>query len=150
MNKKLLLPLLFISLLFLGACTRQKTDQPNINLAENNSTPIIVKMFVQSDKTAYRSYEKVNLSIDLISDRDLENVLIEAKGINNDFNRSYFNQNKTVNLKKQSTYSLNFSQTLPACNSCFGLTPGNYNIKISASHQGKVLETETINLSISQ
>ena len=142
--------ILILITVFLSGCAKQRTDQPNANLTENNSTPIMVKMLTQTDKSTYRSYEKINLSINIISDRDLENILIKAQGINNDFNRSYFNQNKTVNLKKQSPQSITLSQILPACNSCSGLSPGQYDITVTASYQGQTLDQASIGLDVAQ
>jgi len=135
---------------------QENPDTGNINLQDKNANqiksglPLNVHINATANKSIYSSYEQVILNIDLLSSQDLSDVLVEAIGITSRLNRDYFNQNKLVDLQKQSAQKINFSQTLPSCNSCSGLVPGNYTITVSAVYQGKILATKKINLTIKQ
>jgi len=135
---------------------QENPDTININLPVKNANqikselPVNVQINATPDKSIYSSYEQVILNIDLLSSQDLSDVLVEAIGITSRLNRNYFEQSKSVDLQKQSAQKINFSQTLPSCNSCSGLVPGNYTITVSAVYQGKILATKKINLTIKQ
>ena len=135
---------------------QENSDTGNINLRDKNANQINSELLLNvqinatANKSIYSSYEQVILNIELSSSQNLNDVLVEAKGITSRLNRNYFNQNKSVDLQKQSVQKITFSQTLPSCNSCSGLSAGNYTITITADYQGKILATKNINLTIKQ
>jgi len=135
---------------------QKNPDDGNINLpikdanGINNELPLNVQINATVEKSIYGSYEQVILNIDLLSSQDLSDVLVEAKGITSRLNRNYFDQSKLVDLQKQSAQKISFSQTLPSCNSCSGLSPGNYQITVTAQYQRQILATKKINLTIKQ
>src|SRR4030042_6097261 len=135
---------------------QENSDTGNINLRDKNANQINSELLLNvqinatANKSIYSSYEQVILNIELFSNQDLRDVLVEATGITSRLNRDYFKQNKSVDLQKQSAQKISFSQTLPSCNSCSGLSAGNYTITITADYQGKILATKNINLTIKQ
>ena len=135
---------------------QKNPDAGNINLPVKNANqikselPVNVQINATANKSIYSSYEQIILNIELFSNQNLNDVLVEAIGITSRLNRNYFEQSKLVDLLKQSAQKISFSQTLPSCNSCSGLVPGNYTITVSAVYQGKILATKKINLTIKQ
>jgi len=126
-------------------------NQPAINANELiNKLPLDLRINATTNKSIYSSYEQIILNIELFSNQNLNDVLVEAIGITSRLNRNYFEQSKLVDLLKQSAQKISFSQTLPSCNSCSGLAPGNYTITITADYQGKILATKKIYLTIKQ
>jgi len=149
MKKYLFLTLLII--IFLAGCSAKvSNEQTMVNVNKNNPPPTSLQMTAVADKSIYSSYEQVILNIELSSDQALNNVLIKAVGITSRLNRNYFDQNQLVSLQKNIVKKVTLSQTLPSCNSCSGLAPGNYTITITADYQGKILATKKINLTIKQ
>ncbi len=126
-------------------------NQPVINASKINSElSLNVQINATANKSIYISYEKVIIDIDLLSNQNLNDVLIKAKGITSRLKRDYFNQNKIIDLPKQTNQKIILSQTLPSCNSCSGLSPGNYQIAVTAEYQGQILAAKKINLTIKQ
>ncbi len=137
--------------MFLSGCSAQQPA--NVLFGNTNETNLLnpdLQLTVKADKSIYRSYEKINLSVELLSDQNLQDVFIEAKGITSRLKRDYFNQTKIIDLPKQTNQEIVFTQTLPSCNSCSGLSPGNYSITVSVTYQNKIIATKSINLKIKQ
>jgi len=149
MKKYLFLNLLII--IFLAGCSSKVlNEQMMINTNEDNSPTAFVQMTAVANKSIYSSYEQVILNIELLSNQDLSDVLVEAIGITSRLNINYFDQSQLVSLQKNTVKKITLSQTLPSCNSCSGLAPGNYTITVTADYQGKILATKKINLTIKQ
>jgi hypothetical protein len=135
---------------------QKNPDEGNINLPVKNANginsrlPVNVQINATANKSIFSSYEQIILNIELSSNQNLNDVLVEAIGITSRLNRNYFEQSKSVDLQKQSAQKISFSQTLPSCNSCSGLAPGSYTITITADYQGEILATKNINLIIKQ
>lgn len=143
--------LLILSITFLIGCSLQTFNQKTIiNSGEENLSLPALNMTAKTDKTIYHSYKKINLNIELISGQDFQDIYIEAKGITSRLGRDYFHQSQIATLTKNLTKEVKLSQTLPACNSCSGLTPGDYEITIAASQQNKILASEKVNITIKQ
>ncbi|MBD3359619.1 MAG: hypothetical protein GF365_02840 [Candidatus Buchananbacteria bacterium] len=142
--KKIFLILFFIlinSILITG-CTNQNSN--NNNQPINTYPAANVDIQLKTDQEIYHSREKISLTVEILSDQNLNDVIITAQGITNSVNRSYFNQSKIINLQKNSRQQIKFSQILPNCNSCSGLRPGNYNINVSINKQGQNLGQNNI------
>ena len=139
MKKYLLIFFTLIIAIFLSSCLR----------SENNQNSPSIKIIAKTDKSIYSSYEKINLDIKITASQELNEVAVLAQGISV-YGRNYFDESQTINLAKGKTQNLEFTETLPSCNSCSGLRPGNYVINISASHQGKILSEEIISINIKQ
>jgi len=145
---------LAILFLFLKANPHDSGDlidyQNFANYKENNQQSINLQMLAQTEKTTYRSHENILLNIRLSSDQDLNNIIITAQGIKDRFNKSYFNKSQTIYLGKFIVKEINFNETLPSCNACSGLSPGDYTIEVSASFQGEILAKKEIAIRIMQ
>lgn len=118
----------------------------NVNIEE----PLNVQITATPDKTAYRSYEKISLNIRIISNQDLADALISAAGITSRLGNDYFNQTQNIYLRKNKISEIILSQTLPSCNTCSGLAPGNYKITVEFYYQGKVFSSKEVVLMIRQ
>ncbi len=144
--KKILFFILIGSILITG-CTNQNLN----NNQQTNTLPTPnIDIQLKTDKEIYHSQEKILLTAEILSDQNLNEVIIMAKGITNSVNRSYFNQSKIINLQKNSRQQIKFSQILPNCNSCSGLRPGNYNITVSVNKQGQNLGQNNLLIKIQQ
>ena len=122
----------------------------NTNTDINQELPLNVWVTANTDKSIYSSYQTIILKIKITGSQDLSDVDISANGITDRLNRSYFNQKQNIYLSKNIVKEVILSQTLPSCNSCSGLTPGNYSITITADYQDKTLASKNINLTIKQ
>lgn len=122
----------------------------NSGSSDHKELPLNVQITSFTDKLIYRSYENILLYVDLVSNNDLDGVTISAKGITSSLGKNYFDQSQIVTLQKGSVKEIKLNQSLPSCNSCSGLAPGNYEIDVTVSYQGIILGLKKIILTIKQ
>ena len=147
MKKKSFSFILIASIILITGCTNQAINNtPKIN---NFPAPVL-DIQLKTDKEVYHSQEKILLTAEILSDQDLDDVIITAAGITNSLNRVYFNQSQKTSLTKNSRQQIKFSQILPNCNSCSGLSPGNYTITVSAYDHIRELAQKDILIQVKQ
>ena len=90
-----------------------------------------------TDKDTYRSAEVLNLSAVLLSDSDVENVSVMARGIN-----GRMNLERRLNLTAGENV-VSFTYRLPTCNVCGGIRAGTYSLDCMMTFENTTLENST-------
>ncbi len=136
----------------------------NVNSAPNINTtapavnkvpdPVVVEPNVviqaTADKSLYYSNERITLAITLMSNQDLSGIVVRASGIESRWGDRYVDLTKTIQVTKNQPTNFNFIAMLPACSSCSGIVPGDYNIDVTAMHEEKILATDQITINLQQ
>ncbi len=149
MKKYPLIILLAAITIFLSGCLENESKNLSPNKIKKNENPAKINITAKSDRTVYSSYEKIILDINITSDKELDDILVSAKGISA-FGKNYFDKNQSISFTKQKNQNIRLIETLPSCNSCSGLRPGNYKINILVTNQGEILNQSSINVTIKQ
>ena len=93
---------------------------------------------VSADKEVYHSAEVMNLTAEIYSSSGITNITVIASGVNN-----RFIEEKSMDLK-QGLNKVSFTYTLPRCNVCGGISPGDYNLSFTVRYKNITVEDSTV------
>jgi flagellar basal body-associated protein FliL len=114
------------------------TPQFSSNSSEDQKTPepvysrtdIATQINSQTDKSLYRSGEEIKLNLDIQSKRDFHDATLYIYGIKDKYHDYTIFQTEVINLEKNKANNFNYPLSLPYCNSCSGVSEGDYPISI--------------------
>jgi len=149
MPKKIII--LVLSGFLICSCTvNSLPEQTNSNQPIDITANPVIELEVKTNKSVYSSQENVLLAVEIFSKQNLNNVVVTARGLTGSVGRDYFYQNKDIDLRKNAWQKINLSQQLPVCNSCSGLRPGDYLIRVFVTSQAQILAEKDIVVKINQ
>ncbi|MBN1896261.1 MAG: hypothetical protein JW789_00850 [Candidatus Aenigmarchaeota archaeon] len=98
---------------------------------------------ISIEKNVYHSAEVMRFNVTLLSDIAAEGLELKAYGINGKMSIV-----KAVDMVPgENLFSLEY--TLPRCNVCGGITPGNYTFEVSV-YNSDIIDSDTISVEILQ
>lgn len=104
---------------------------------ENSASKGISISNITTDKMVYHSSETLNLSL-MIYSPDIDNITVSVSGINGRMDmRQIISVSKGVN-------EVSFVYTLPRCNICGGISPGDYNLTCIITYKNTTIEDSKI------
>lgn len=95
-----------------------------------------------TDKEVYYSNETMFVLLEIFSEDDIKNVMVNVSGIENTFGRSMIEDSRVLNLKKGNN-TVDFVFKMPSCEECSSLSPGSYMINATVETDGFVENIST-------
>jgi hypothetical protein len=114
--------------------------------ADSSLVDIVV---IAPDKAVYHSNDPMTLNVTLKVSEDIEDVTINATGIENNVGQILLKKSMDITLH-EGINNVTFFYRLPSCSSCQKLNPGVYPIEVAVSHNGDTLAKETKEIEIKQ
>jgi len=96
-----------------------------------------------TDKKVYRSHEKMNITVDLKSGRQIQNASLHVYGIHSNYNR--LDAILPLNLTAGAD-TVEFQYTTPSCFGCAGIRAGAYNVSVELVVDGVVVGNQTVEI----
>lgn len=109
--------ILILVLSFIAGCSTQTAEHKTENLTLN--------MNLNTDKELYHSNELMKIKLDFRSTADMGTAAVNVYGIYAGRNRMDLSGNVNIINGDNEVY---FEFATPSCNSCSGISPGNYTI----------------------
>lgn len=109
--------ILTLASLFIAGCTNE--------IANSRPENITLNMNLNTDKELYHSNEVMKIKLDFRSSEDMGTAAVNVYGIYAARNRMDLSGNVNIISGDNEVY---FEFTTPSCNSCSGISPGNYTI----------------------
>jgi len=106
-----------------------------------------VSFSASTNKQNYTQGEMMELSLSLDAKEDIENVIIEIHGIKNNDGKYVKNIRDVVNLTKGKN-SFKYTDVIPSCSSCSGISKGEHEILFVVINNKNVLVNNTKNIFI--
>lgn len=94
---------------------------------------------VSTDRDMYHSSEVMTITVSLDSKRALDNTTVRIEGFEDRNGRNRLTHEINSNLS-WGPNTFFYEYELPHCSSCAGLNPGEYNISVSLSREGEILD----------
>jgi len=130
--------LILIILIFLAGCTIQgKVIQ----------SPSLEILSLKTDKDLYHSGEIINITADVSSPVNLDNVKVRFYGI---YSRTYrLDKTETIS-PNQGENTITTAYTAPRCYGCSGISPGTYQISVDVVYNNQTLASSSKDIEIRQ
>jgi len=134
---------LFMLVLLVSGCIAGSSPALN-DTGQAVASPRILVQNISIEHSVYKSAEVMRFSVLIDSNADIENAHVSASGIS-----GKMNLRKIVNLTEGQN-SVPFEFTLPRCNVCGGIRPGNHSLAVHVSCAGNVTADGSATVEIQQ
>lgn len=117
----------------------------------NDSTPVpsVTITSLSTDKAEYHSRETMEISVNLSASQPVGNYLVKVEGITDKRGRIRLSQEQAVNLSG-GTQVVRFEYQLPSCNTCSGISEGDYAINATLVRDNVTVADASTTILLSQ
>ncbi|MDT8358341.1 MAG: hypothetical protein RQ758_07555 [Methanomicrobiaceae archaeon] len=115
----------------------------------NESSPSVTITSLSTDKAEYHSRETMEISVNLSASQPVDNYLVKVEGITDKRGRTRLMQEQPVNLSA-GREAVTFKYQLPACNTCSGISEGEYAINATLVRDNVTVANASTTILLSQ
>lgn len=117
-----------VLLILLAGCAHQLTVEPdNTHILQKTISTPNVNLQISTDSPTYGSGQQMKIVVTITTDQAIQNTHLLLYGIKSKYDVYKLNQDYWLNLTTGAR-TLNYDFITPACSSCSGVFPGDYQI----------------------